>query len=237
MKTCFPIGFPCVRGSIQAALMNVIAILLLASMFSGCDGSQPFNSILIYRDVVQWREPERLSHEIFGEHTVGQSLKADCDGLMRIDVMLQKGPESAPISINWHLTQSPGQLTDIATGSIKIGKLPDRGYVGISFPPIENSAKEGPYYFYIENADADKGQGIYIPYTERRFNHSLINGNLFFDHEPAQGNLAFMTYCQYSAPPGETIRGIFTRLEKDRAFFFIYMIVMAVLFFGWIKIR
>ena len=204
-----------------------IPLLLLTA----CSSVDKISSLLIYRDVVQWRQPESLSSEIAGDVRVGQTVDPDCDGFSRIALLVVKQATTAPTRLRWHLQDAPGARNDVASGSIDLANAPERGYVTLEFDPIADSAEAGDYYFYVENPDAAPGQGVRVAYSVREYTHSRIIGQRYENGQPAEGDLTFMTYCTFIQAPREVLEEVLVRFRGDPVFiggYFVLLVAIAV---------
>ena len=184
------------------------------------------DSLLIYRDVVQWREPESTSAEIAGDVRVGQTVDPDCDGFSRIALLVVKQVTTASTQLHWHLQDAPGIQDDLASGSIDLIDVPERGYVMLEFAPLASSAEAGEYYFYVENPDADPGQGVRVAYSVQEYTHSRIIGERYENGQPVEGDLTFVTYCTFRQNPRDVLEQVFAHLKGDPVFIGGYFVLL-----------
>ena len=116
-------------------------------------------------------------------HTVGQTFVAQHGGLEGIQVWLTP-VEGSRGNVLLHLRLKPDAETDLATASLSLRNVTRAGFYSFSFPSFRHSHSRY-YYAFLEMTGEGRvrvGQGPGDAY---------INGALYQDHAPLDGQMAF----------------------------------------------
>jgi len=127
--------------------------------------------------------------EIYGQKTIGQTLRAEYDDLSGIELLLATYSRKNSGELNFHLKKDVDSQEELFICKRDISKVKDNRYYMFEFPPINNS-KGKKFYFYLEAPQSQPGNAITIwsnssdSYKE---GEKIINGIV------SDGDLAFKT--------------------------------------------
>lgn len=124
---------------------------------------------------------------------VGQTFRADADGLSRIDLCVGTDARVHTHRLIVHLSERPGgQVPDLRRVILDAGNLADGAWIAAEFPPLEACAGR-LLYVWVEAEGAAPGNAITL-WTYTRGWGEEVPGGLHIDHLPVAGSLAFRTF-------------------------------------------
>jgi hypothetical protein len=209
------------------------------------------DNLFCFRDVGTHHMPSYFN-EINKNSSVGQSFVSNFDELFKISIFISKKNIEKDKELYFYLKSKKDSKDYIAFKKWKFSELlpkrsnfyqipPDiiskKGFhFHVQIEPIRDS-KGKEFYFYFESPETPQGKGIQLGVWNRKYYEALIKGKMFVNHKPVGGYLAFRTYNTWKGSFSEVIEVIVTRLEKDRFFFLVYILGIALIFSGIIVIK
>ncbi len=108
-------------------------------------------------------------------------------------------------------------------------------YMYIPFPPIQDS-KDKLFSIKLECASQDLKIGARL---HQKYYEGLSEGQLFMNHQPISGHLAFRTFHTFDDSLIEILTTIGQRISQDKGFLILYcfliLIVLCSLLLLWLK--
>jgi len=128
--------------------------------------------------------------QVSGETQVGQQFTAPLPGLYRIEVMLDRPATAGSRPITFHLKTDPAATADLWTAPLNTGEIQQGVPYGFEFPPLRHS-KGQSFYFYLESADSESGEGVAVRYSPEAV---LEGASACLNGRPLTGELQFRTF-------------------------------------------
>lgn len=184
--------------------------------------------------------------EVNSSNICGQSFVSNFDNLFMMSIFIPRQNLDSNKELLFHLKNKKDDNKDLVTLKWKYNQIhfkennfylvppdresTDRGFhFHFQFSPIKDS-KNKQFYFYFESPDAKPAEGIKLGlWDNRNYYEALTKGNLFINHQPVKGFLAFRTYNTWDRNPSILRGEIKTRLFKDKPFIIFYSTLLFII--------
>lgn len=232
-------------GSIFLVLSLIVLAMLIVKKVP--------NNIFCFLDIGTYGIPPK-SVEINSSNTCGQSFISNFDNLFMMSVFIPSQNLAKDGHLYFHLKKNKNDESDLVVLKWRLNEihflsnnfyivppdreLTDRGFhFHFQFPVIKDS-KNKKFYFYFESPDISPGRGIKLGFWDKRlYYEALTKGNMFINHKPIEGFLAFRTYNTWIENYEDVFNGIFLRFSKDIPFLVFYGCLLLIIFIGILSIK
>lgn len=217
---------------------GIFLMIILSVVFMVSIKDKLPNNIFCFLDIGTYKAPSK-SVEINSSNSYGQSFISNFDNLFMMSIFIPRQNLDSNRELYFHLKKSKDDVKDLVVLKWKFNQIhfkkndfyvvpPDRESTDKGFhfhfqvPTIKESKNRG-FYLYFESPDAKIGEGIKLGVWDNGdYYEALTKGQMFINHRPTKGFLAFRTYNTWAGNPSFLIDEIKTRLLKDKVFLIFY---------------
>lgn len=206
------------------------------------------NNIFCFLDIGTYKIPPK-SVEVNSSNVYGQSFASNFDNLFMMSIFIPVQNLDGEGELYFHLKNNKDDKVDLAVLKWRLDEIrfkennfyiipPDREVTEKGFHfhfqfPVIRGSKNKEFYFYFESPKTKAGEGIKLGVWDSiQYYESLTKGNVFINHKPAKGFLAFRTYNTWQGSTSVLINGIKDRLIKDKLFLVFYLASLFLILFG-----
>lgn len=218
-------------------LSSVVLMLSLVVIFMVSISDKIPSNIFCFLDIGTYHIPPN-SVEVNNSNIYGQSFVSNFDKLFMMSIFIPTQNLNSDKELYFHL-KNKNDDEDLVMLKWRINQIyfkennfylvpPDREFTEqgfhfhFQFPPIKNS-KNKEFYFYFESPDARMGEGIKLGVWDNiSYYEALSKGQMFINHKPANGFLAFRTYNTWKGKAKDILNEIYLRFCKDTSFAIFY---------------
>ena len=211
------------------------------------------NNIFCYLDIGTYRIPPEMV-EVNSSNTYGQTFVSNFNDLFMMSIFIPKQDLNRNGDLYFHLKKNINDDKDLATLHWKFNQIhflensfyiipPDREstnkgfHFHFKFPPVKNSKNE-EFYFYFESPNTKPREGIKLGiWNKISYYEALTKGNMFINHKPIEGFLAFRTYNTWEGKIADVFNKIYLRFCMDIPFALLYGCLIFVTLMGILFIR
>jgi hypothetical protein len=200
---------------------KIIALVLTLTILAAGTGlfkylnGEVIPDLFYIQDVKTW-ENGKTGYPLFGGRSIGQTFRANFDGLSRIQVFISSVPEKVANKICFHLKNGPKAGEDLAFIKLRGCMFTEDDGVNIDFNKIYGS-KNKYYYFYLEAPGSTVKDRINVYFTLYE-NPSNSNGSMLLDGHKAKGAVIFNSYFFMKENVSGIAGRLWSQLNMDRRF-------------------
>ncbi|KPK41821.1 MAG: hypothetical protein AMJ78_04420 [Omnitrophica WOR_2 bacterium SM23_29] len=229
----------------------VVSLISLVIFMISISDKIPSN-IFCFLDIGTYRIPPNAV-EVNNSNVYGQSFVSNFSNLFMMSIFIPTQDLNSDKELSFHLKNNKDDVKDLVALKWKFNQIyfkennfylvpPDRElteqgfHFHFQFPPIKDS-KNKEFYFYFEASNAKVGEGIKLGvWDDIDYYEALAKGQMFINHKPVDGFLAFRTYNTWEGEAKDILNEMYSRFRKDTPFGIFYLGLLFINFVGLLLI-